>query len=100
MLVEAKKVYDEVMAEGSLNDHEIERAEMQLATCESSDWFWWFGDYNPAESVRAFDKQYRLHLSNLYLSLHRNPPEYLSRGFSSGSEESRQSGVMLPGKQN
>jgi hypothetical protein len=50
--------------------------------------------------VRAFDKQYRLHLSNLYLSLHRNPPEYLSRGFSSGSEESRQSGVMLPGKQN
>ena len=100
MLVEAKTVYDEVMAEGSLDQHEIERAEMQLATCESSDWFWWFGDYNPAESVRAFDKQYRLHLSNLYLSLHRNPPEYLSHGFSSGSEDSRQSGVMLPGKQN
>jgi len=100
MLVEAKRVYDQVMAEGSLDAQEVQRAEMQLATCESSDWFWWFGDYNPAESVRAFDKQYRLHLSNLYLSLHRNPPEYLSRGFSAGSEENRQSGVMLPGKQN
>jgi hypothetical protein len=22
-------------------------AKIQLAICEGSDWFWWFGDYNP-----------------------------------------------------
>ena len=26
-------------------------ASRQLAQCESSDWFWWFGDYNPPDAV-------------------------------------------------
>ncbi len=29
---------------------------------KSSDWFWWFGDYNPAESVARFDELYRAKL--------------------------------------
>ena len=83
-----------------LTDEEIKRAEDQLATCESSDWFWWFGDYNTAESVLAFDQQFRMHLCNLYHLLHLEAPEYLSHGFSSGSQQSSShSGVMLPGKQ-
>ncbi len=100
MLVDAKKAYDEVMAQDKLADEDKQRATMQLATCESSDWFWWFGDYNPADSVRAFDEQYRLHLSNLYQCLQLEPPEYLSHSFSMGSQESKATGVMLPGKQN
>ncbi len=99
MLVEAKQLYDEVIRNDELNEQEKERAQLQLATCESSDWFWWFGDYNPAESVKAFDEQYRLHLSNLYHYLHREPPEYLSAPFSSGNTQSSSTGVMLPGKQ-
>jgi alpha-amylase/alpha-mannosidase (GH57 family) len=98
MLVEAKKVYDEVIANNELNDFEMEKAQTQLATCESSDWCWWFGDYNPADSVRAFDEQYRLHLCNLYHYLHREPPEYLSRPFSFGNTESSGTSAMLPGK--
>ena len=37
-------------------------AERQLALCESSDWFWWFGDYNPADAVSQFDRLYRRQL--------------------------------------
>ncbi len=98
MLVDAKQAYDEATLHNDLSDEDKQLALMQLATCESSDWFWWFGDYNPAESVRAFDEQFRLHLSNLYHYLHRDPPDYLSHAFSSGNTECSSSGVMLPGK--
>ena len=99
MLVEAKKVYDRVVNEGGLSVEERKCAEMQLATCESSDWFWWFGAYNSAESVAAFDEQYRLHLSNLYQILKAQPPEYLTKAFSFGSGDPVMGGAMLPGQQ-
>ncbi len=98
MLVDAKKVFDRVVTEGKLTDEELQLAEIQLATCESSDWFWWFGEYNAAESVAAFDEQYRLHLSNLYQLLHVDPPEYLAREFSFGSAGNTPGGTMLPGQ--
>ncbi len=98
MLIEAKQAYDKVMAGSVLSDDERNAAEMQLATCESSDWFWWFGEYNSAESVEAFDEQYRLHLSNLYQILKLEPPEYLAHAFSFGSNDTLQSGTMLPGQ--
>jgi alpha-amylase/alpha-mannosidase (GH57 family) len=99
MLVEAKKMYDRVLASGRLTADQLHRAEIQLAICEGSDWFWWFGDYNPADSVSAFDQQYRLHLSNLFDLLGEQPPEYLSHAFSHGSMAPAAGGVMLPGKQ-
>ena len=99
MLVDARRVYDEVMAQNSLSEADRQRAELQLAICEGSDWFWWFGDYNPADSVEAFDEKYRLHLCNLYSILGREIPEYLSHAFSHGSGAPAMGGVMLPGKQ-
>lgn len=99
MLVEAKKIYDRVINEGRLSEDEYELAQIQLATCESSDWFWWFGEYNSAESVAAFDEQYRLHLSNLYQLLNVEPPEYLANAFSFGSGHPVMGGAMLPGQQ-
>ena len=98
MLVEAKKVYDRVITEGKLSDDELKLAEMQMATCESSDWFWWFGEYNSAESVAAFDEQYRLHLGNLYQLLNVESPDYLAKAFSFGSGEPAVGGTMLPGQ--
>jgi|SaaInlLV_10m_DNA_4_1040232.scaffolds.fasta_scaffold00022_67 alpha-amylase/alpha-mannosidase (GH57 family) len=100
MLTDAKHVYDQVMATDKLNQEDRQRAEMQLAICEGSDWFWWFGDYNPSDSVEAFDEQYRMHLCNLYSILGREAPEYLSHAFSHGSGAPAMGGVMLPGKQN
>ena len=98
MLVEAKKVYDRVVSEGRLDKEQLDSAVMQLATCESSDWFWWLGEYNSAESVSAFEEQYRMHLSNLYQLLEVEPPDYLARAFSFGSGEPAMGGAMLPGK--
>jgi len=99
MLTDAKHVYDRVMATEKLNQEDRHRAEMQLAICEGSDWFWWFGDYNPSDSVEAFDEQYRMHLCNLYSILGIEAPEYLSHSFSHGSGAPAMGGVMLPGKQ-
>ena len=98
MLVEAKNVYDKVLDEGNLPGDELKLAEIQMATCESSDWFWWFGEYNSAESVTAFDEQYRLHLSNLYQLLNVEPPDYLAKAFSFGTGEPVMGGTMLPGQ--
>ena len=100
MLVEAKNIYDKVINQGELSSDEMQNAEMQLATCESSDWFWWFGEYNSSESVSAFDEQYRLHLSNLYQLLKIEPPEYLSHAFTFGTGDPAMGGVMLPGQHN
>ena len=98
MLVDAKKIYDTVISQGELSKEEMNNAEMQLATCESSDWFWWFGEYNSSDSVAAFDEQFRLHLSNLYQLLKVEPPEYLSQAFSFGSGDPVMGGAMLPGQ--
>jgi len=98
MLVDAKIIYDKVVVQGDLSQEEMNAAEMQLATCESSDWFWWFGESNSADSVAAFDEQFRLHLSNLYQLLKVEPPDYLSQAFSFGSGNPVMGGAMLPGQ--
>lgn len=56
MLVEAKAVYDRVIASDRLNTDQRENASIQLARCEGSDWFWWFGDYNPGATVSDFER--------------------------------------------
>ncbi len=99
MLIEAKNTYDQVIKSGKLEKMQIELAEQQLAICEGSDWFWWFGDYNPAESVNDFDYLYRKQLTNLYLILGVEPPEYLTRSFSHGSGHPTMGGTMRRGKE-
>jgi len=98
MLVEAKNTFDRVIHEKKLTNEEVRLAEKQLATCESSDWFWWFGEYNSSESVASFDEQFRLHLSNLYQLLRVDSPDYLSTAFSFGSGDPVMGGAMLPGQ--
>lgn len=93
-LVEAKLAYDEVFSGDTLDEAQKQRATAQLAICESSDWFWWFGDYNPADSVRDFDQMYRLHLSSLYAMLKRPPPLRLKTPFSGGNQMVETAGAM------
>ena len=66
LLCAAKQSFDLVKASGRLGGEGLAAAEQQLADCEGSDWFWWFGDYNPRESVASFDRLYRAKLANLY----------------------------------
>jgi alpha-amylase/alpha-mannosidase (GH57 family) len=94
MLGDVKTVFDNVLAEGRLTDQQLSMAEIQLAVCEGSDWFWWFGDYNPGEAVSDFEKQYRLNLTNLYRLLGAEPPAYLALSFTQGSDIPVMGGAM------
>lgn len=99
ILGEAKRSYDQVIASGRLDAAQREVVDQQLAICEGSDWFWWFGDYNPMESVRDFDYLYRLHLSNLYRFLGISQPDYLSKTISRGGSDSATGGTMRQGRE-
>jgi alpha-amylase/alpha-mannosidase (GH57 family) len=92
LLVEAKHCFDHAMSGSRLNDLQKEQATRQLAICEGSDWFWWFGEYNAAESVQDFDRLYRRQLRMLYQLLGLLPPSSLdipiSRGNLNGMGES------------
>jgi len=94
MLGEAKAVYDRALAERNWNQREREGLELQLAICEGSDWFWWFGDENPGDAVSDFEQLYRHQLQQLYKLLGERPPEYLSRPFTSSSGTAAHGGVM------
>jgi alpha-amylase/alpha-mannosidase (GH57 family) len=94
MLVAAKVAYDRAFASGLLNPEQKAAAEQQLAICESSDWFWWFGDYNPGPSVESFDRLYRRNLANLYRFLQLEPPSNLDVPISAGGGDAEGGGMM------
>lgn len=94
MLVDAKVRYDQVMATNRLAEAQREEAAIQLARCEGSDWFWWFGDYNPSGTVSDFERLFRLQLTQLYRLLDETPPAILSRVFAHGSGDPSVGGVM------
>jgi alpha-amylase/alpha-mannosidase (GH57 family) len=94
LLCEAKQSYDMVLGSGRLDAQEAAAAQAQLAVCESSDWFWWFGDYNPAPAVASFDRLYRHNLANLYRLLKLTPPAELEVPISAGSSSATQDGTM------
>ncbi len=98
MLGDAKRAFDQAVGSGDLSGDQVLAAELQLAVCEGSDWFWWFGDYNPANSVSDFEALFRLHLSNLYHLLGAEPPEYLAHTFARGSGDPSLGGVMRHGQ--
>ena len=98
LLCEAKQAYDRAIASGKLSAEQQAKAIEQLAACEGSDWFWWFGGYNPADSVSDFEQLYRLHLRNLYRIIDEPVPDSLSRVISVGGGQPAQGGVMRPGQ--
>lgn len=93
-LAAAKRTFDEVMAAGTLNAAQQELASRQLGVCEGSDWFWWFGDYNPADSVRDFERLYRQQLRKLYELLQVDAPAYLDVPLSQGGGGAENAGTM------
>jgi alpha-amylase/alpha-mannosidase (GH57 family) len=93
LLCDAKEAYDRVMQ--NMTDAALRaQAGRQLALCESSDWFWWFGDYNPADAVAQFDQLFRRQLVTLYRRLNLTPPAELALPISTGSGTPEHGGVM------
>lgn len=99
MLIDAKRCFDTKMQSASVTQEQRDAAEHQLALCEGSDWFWWFGDYNPSDTVNDFDRLFRMQLANLYQILGETPPEYLSHSFAHGSGAPVSGGVMRRGSE-
>ena len=94
LLCDAKVAFDRVMRVGTLTPEQKAAASRQLALCESSDWFWWFGDYNPQDAVMQFDRLYRRQLVNLYRLLGLDSPESLSKPIAVGRGAPEHGGVM------
>ncbi len=94
LLCEAKRSYDIVSNSGRLSAEELRLATEQLADCEGSDWFWWFGDYNSALSVSSFDRLFRQNLSNLYRLLKLPVPVDLQHVISVGGGDPDAGGTM------
>jgi alpha-amylase/alpha-mannosidase (GH57 family) len=94
LLCAAKQSFDLVKASGRLGGERQAAAEQQLADCEGSDWFWWFGDYNPSASVASFDRLYRAKLANLYRLIELPVPATLSEPISRGRGEPEGGGSM------
>ena len=87
LLCAAKKQVDARLEQSDMVETEREKIEKQLAICEGSDWFWWFGDYNPGSAVRDFDALFRQHLGHLYSLLGQEIPAQLAEVISVGAEE-------------
>ncbi len=98
MLGDAKKMFDRMVTEGRLDGDRLLMARHQLSICEGSDWFWWFGDYNPEETVSDFERLFRMHLTNLYHMLGKPPPAYLDETFTHGHGRPEHGGTMRHGK--
>jgi len=93
-LVAAKQAFDETMLSGNLDDEQQQAAVQQLAICEGSDWFWWFGDYNPATSVSDFERLFREQLRHLYQLLGKTAPVHLDVPLSHGGGFAENAGTM------
>ena len=93
LLCAGKEAYDRVI-HAMADPAQRAAAGRQLALCESSDWFWWFGDYNPAEAVSQFDRLYRRSLLALYRRLNLPPPADLAHAISTGHGTPELGGVM------
>ncbi len=98
LLCEAKTAVDIYLREHP-EEKDNRQLLTQLAICEGSDWFWWFGDYNPSGSVQDFDNLYRLNLKNLYRLIGETPPQKLETPISQGTNEvqTEHGGVMRRG---
>ncbi len=99
LLCAAKRMYDDVIASNDFDEKTLKKINRQLAICEGSDWFWWFGDYNPSDSVKDFDDLYRKHLRRLYSMLKQPIPDALNHAISQGGGDPAAGGVMRPGSE-
>ncbi len=96
LLCAAKQAYD--AASPGLDAEQQQRAQTILMSCESSDWFWWLGDYNPGESMALFDGLYRHKLARLYAALDLPEPAALSVPLARGGGDAESGGVMRRGQ--
>jgi alpha-amylase/alpha-mannosidase (GH57 family) len=101
LLVDARQAYLQAEAEGDWSEETRRVNAQQLAVCEGSDWFWWFGDGNPPEAIRDFDRLFRLQLARLYELIEQPAPAALEAPIGEPGEDAaavEAGGVMRRGR--
>jgi alpha-amylase/alpha-mannosidase (GH57 family) len=94
MLCEVKLCADRALQGDRLDDDERAAVLRRLAVCESSDWFWWLGDYNSPQSVACFDGLFRENVKSLYRLLRLPIPGGLDHPISLGGGAPESGGTM------
>ena len=94
MLCDLKQCADRALDSGRLDAAASRDVLRRLAVCESSDWFWWLGDYNSPESVASFDQLFRENLKALYRLLGLPLSASLDHPLSKGGGEPESGGTM------
>lgn len=94
LLCAAKRDFDLATRTGTWDAARLDAVTRQLALCEGSDWFWWFGDYNPSDAVEQFDLLFRRQLKTLYRMLELDAPAMLEQRLSRGGGSPEGGGVM------
>lgn len=102
LLCAAKRSYDLALSSGRLDPDRRAAAERRLASCESSDWFWWFGSDNARSAIDTFDRLFRDNLRHLYRLLGLPAPIGLDRPVTQSPgparSETARGGTMLRGQ--
>ncbi|HUR36822.1 MAG TPA: glycoside hydrolase family 57 protein [Terriglobales bacterium] len=78
----ARELYEHRASRAPEDKRKLAFEELMIA--EGSDWNWWYGPEHHSANDRDFDELYRKHLSNVYVALGENPPDYLSRPIAGG----------------
>ena len=94
LLCEVKQCADRVLENAAADAGQRQQIVALLAVCESSDWFWWLGDYNASESVSAFDRLFRDNIRALYRLLGLPAPSSLDHPISRGGGAPESGGTM------
>ncbi len=94
LLCEAKLCADRALQGERLTPEERATILQRLAVCESSDWFWWLGDYNSPQSVACFDTLFRENVKSLYRLLRLPVPVSLDHPISQGGGTPESGGTM------
>jgi len=94
MLCDVKQCADRALDSGRMNEAERQEVLRRLAICESSDWFWWLGDYNSPQSVACFDCLFRENLKALYRLLNLPFSASLDHPISTGGGTPESGGTM------
>lgn len=55
----------------------LRQAWEELLICQSSDWYWWYGEPNDSGQDDIFDHLFREHLKNIYRAINQPIPSYL-----------------------
>ena len=94
MLCDVKQCADRALDSRRMDDQTRQEVIRRLAICESSDWFWWLGDYNSPQSVACFDRLFRENLKALYRLLNLPISTGLDHPISKGGGEPESGGTM------